>query len=134
MSVENTEELKNRFAERLMRSNRITATRNWSKRDLDAMLGYFHDVCIDVRTMPVVLFSSIDDLVGAIRVPADSILRNPMAVWKVVEGDLSLATEDLQHGLCLEETFYTISGEYIPEGIFEIAAWGVFVTGRAGEF
>jgi hypothetical protein len=73
---------------------------------------------------PLILFSSVDRLIGAVRIPAISALENAEAVWEVVGEDLSLTSADLVDGLCVEKNYYGGNGRYVKEGIFEITAWG----------
>jgi hypothetical protein len=127
LSLEKTEKLKTAFFARVKTESKDVSL-CWRREDEDTPASHLRDLCADVRGLPVILFSSVDHLVGAARVPADLILRNAMSVWKVVEEDLSLTTEDLQHGLCLEANFYTPSGEYVRTGVYELTAWGAFRT------
>jgi hypothetical protein len=53
-------------------------------------------------------------------------------VWSVVEEDLCLATNDLEHGICLEEGFYDNMGNYVKDGIYELATWGDFSIQNTG--
>jgi hypothetical protein len=134
LSVEKTQELKSAFFDKV-KNDRKAIKAFWERQDKDDLVAHLFDVCIDVRSLPVILFSSVDEFIGAVRVPAECILRNAMSVWRVVEEDLSLATDDLQSGLCLEENFYAPTGEYVKTGGFEIAAWGAFaraIEGAAG--
>lgn len=132
LSIERTEELKRAFFTKVkMEGQAIKAW--WEKQEKEILSAHLLDMCVHVRTLPVILFSSVDQFVGAVRVPADCVLRNAMAVWEVIKEDLSLATEDLQHGLCLEENFYNLSGEYVREGLYELTAWGVFARNRGSK-
>jgi hypothetical protein len=125
ISVERTEELKRAFFAKVKSEDRAMKA-SWEKDERETLLAHLLDTCVDVRTLEVILFNCLDRFVGAVRVPADCVLRNAMAVWQVVKEDLSMMTEDLQHGLCLEENFYAPSGEYVREGLYELTAWGKF--------
>jgi hypothetical protein len=82
--------------------------------------------CADMlRTSRVVVFSSVDDTIGAIHANAEPILCNVRAVWNVVGEDFRLTTANLTDGLCLGMEQYTLSGNYIPEGVYELAGWGI---------
>jgi hypothetical protein len=131
LSLEKTEEVKRAFFIKVKEEQAIKAW--WEKHEKETLLFHLLDICADVRTLIVILFSSVDQFIGAVRVPADSILENAMAVWEVVKEDLSLATEDLQHGLCLEENPYTPSGKYVREGMYELTIWGLFAPQRGKE-
>jgi hypothetical protein len=125
LSIEQTQVLKRAFFIKV-KSESQRRRLTWERPAWEHLLAHLLDVCINVRTMPIVLFSSIDQFIGAIRLPADCVLRNVLAIWEVVGEDLSLTTDDLQHGLCLEENFYTPSGDYMKEGVYELIAWGRF--------
>ena len=84
------------------------------------------DICISVGQLPVILFSSVDDVIGATRLPASRVLAHFEEVWKVTEEDLSLATPNLQHGFRLEINFYCEDSEYVKEGVCELTTWGAF--------
>jgi hypothetical protein len=125
LPIEDTERLKSAFFDRI--KNRTgTRTEYWDKLDTDELVALLHDLCIDVRSLPVVLFNEADQFIGGVRVPVDYVLRNAMAVWKIVGQDLSLVTEDLQNGLCLEENSIRPSGEFVKEGFYELTTWGLF--------
>jgi hypothetical protein len=125
LPIERTMELKRAFFTKV-KARSEESSRCWDKQERDTVVSHLLNACVEVRSISVVLFSSVDQFVGAVRVPADSVLRNAMSVWEVVKEDLSLTTEDLQHGLCLEENFYTTSGDYVRGGLYELTAWGVF--------
>jgi hypothetical protein len=135
LPIEHTEELKRAFFIKVVdvreRKTRKELRVNWEKRDIYNLVSRLNDLCIAVGPLPVVLFSSVDQFIGAIRLPADCILRNVISVWKVVEEDLCVTTEDLQHGLCLEENYYTRLGDYKKEGVYELTLWGMFAEGKA---
>lgn len=118
-------ELKNVFFAKV-KSESEKSRRPWKRQDRDAVVNHLLNVAVGVSTMSAILFSSVDPYIGAVRVPADRVLRNAMSVWDVVKEDLSLTTEDVQHGLCLEENFSTPSGEHVSEGFYELTTWGLF--------
>src|SRR5262249_16712533 len=109
LPLETTEELKREFFARV-KSRSQASKLWWESNDGSNLLAHLLDLSIDARTTPVILFSSIDLFVGAVRVPADCVLRNAMTVWKVVMEDLAIATEDLESGLCLERNLYNAVG------------------------
>lgn len=129
LSLERTEKLKRAFFERV-KSESKKPKLYWEKREWSEVAAHLIGLCTHARNPAVILFSSIDEFVGAVRIPADAVLKNALPVWEVVKDDLCLTTEDLQHGLCLEENFYTPSGNHVREGFFELTAWGQF-TGLA---
>lgn len=129
LSIEKTEELKVAFFTKL-RDGTEALKVNWIKQEQTELLTHLLDVSVAVGALQVVLLSSVDRFIGGVYLPANCVLRNVMATWKVVEEDLSMATEDLQHGFCLEENFYTPAGHYVAEGIYDISAWGAFARAR----
>jgi hypothetical protein len=88
---------------------------------------YFATISPAIWTRHVALFSSRDEYYGAVRVPAQWVLKNPFDIWKVTEQDLSVAAEDLSSGLCLEYNYYNRHGQYMAEGVYEVTAWGELI-------
>jgi hypothetical protein len=126
LGPEETAILKAQFFSKVRHEGGDTVNLNWPKGRLREVLDYLEDICIEVGESPVVLFSSVDHLIGAVRVPADRVLGNAMSVWEVVKNDLCLATEDLAGGLCVEQNYYDLQGEYVAEGVYELTGWGDF--------
>jgi hypothetical protein len=126
MSLEETEKLKKTFFEKV-RQREGVVRRHWAKNVFDELASLLRNLSVDVGAMPVVLFSSVDQCIGAVRLPADRVLTHIEAIWKVVEEDLCVTTLNLQHGFCLEFNFYTETGEYRREGVYELTAWGAFL-------
>ncbi|MCY2965979.1 MAG: hypothetical protein NT069_20500 [Planctomycetota bacterium] len=125
LSIERTEDLRRAYFNKI-RTISDKAKLFWGTQERDRLVAHLLDVCVDVRTTAVILFSSVDRFVGAVRVPADTVLRNAIAVWDIVNEDLCVTTDDLQHGLCLEENFYYPAGEYVSGGLYELTVWGLF--------
>jgi hypothetical protein len=125
LSIEETGELKTAFYS-IVRDERRAVRTFWRKTQSDDLIAHLLEMRKIARSPNAIVFSSVDRFIGAVRVPADCVLRNAMVVWQVVGEDLSLATDDLHDGLCLEETFYTAGAEYVREGLYELTAWGVF--------
>jgi hypothetical protein len=132
LSIEETKKLKTAFFDRVKYPTEGFRF-FWHKRDRESLQSHLRALSVAVRDLRVVLFSSVDHLIAAVRVPADCVLANAMGVWEIVEEDLSLATEDLRNGLCLEENYYTAEAVYVKEGVFELTTWGMFARPRADE-
>jgi hypothetical protein len=129
LSIEETEELKKAFY-RVVRDQVKTSRSFWQDSHRDGLAAHLLADSIIAQDIEIIMFSHMDQFVGAVRVPAVSVLRNAMAVWQVVGEDLSLATHDLQNGLCLERNFYTAEGAYVSSGIYELSEWGIFAEFR----
>src|SRR5207249_3292230 len=98
---------------------------NWPKESIGALAISLKLSLIEPST-PLVLFSSVDEYIGAIRLPAGVVLTRFQAVWEVVEEDFLVSTLDLGSALCVELNFYDVEGRYVRDGVFEVAGWGVF--------
>src|SRR5205085_2381133 len=81
-----------------------------------------------LTAFPVILFSSVDYWIGAVKAPAGPVLANARRVLKVVEDDLNLTSAEAEDGLCVARDYYTPDGTYMSEGVFSLAVWGVFDT------
>jgi hypothetical protein len=129
LSPEDSSVLKTCFIEKL--TDPGTEKTWWRQQEKPLLLKHLHYLSDAVGAMPIILFSSVDSLLGAVRLPADLILRNVVAVWSVVQEDLCIATEDLADGLCLEQNFHTPDGDFHKGGVFELSVWGRFNRGLA---
>ncbi len=58
---------------------------------------------------------------------AGAVLTNWEEVWAVTEEDLVLMTRDGEHGLCLEENWYSPAGSKGREDRYDMVRWGAFV-------
>lgn len=125
LSIEHTDELKREFFRRL-KAKQGVSRHNWPKHSLPELSAQLTDLCIDLRLTPVVLFSDVDEYLGAVELPATSVLLNIARVWKVVHDDFRVATPDITSGLCLEANFYDLRGKYLEAGVLEVVSWGVF--------
>jgi hypothetical protein len=94
------------------------------------MVAFAKGLSLRLGTMKTILFSRNDQLLGAVNVPAAMVLTNVDEVWKLVGEDLSLTTEDLGHGFCLELNYYDGKGNYVKEGTYFLTAWGL-LTGES---
>lgn len=126
LDLDATAELKASFVNALLKHNKGPFKRFWPKDSVNEVTIHLLTLAERVGAMPVVLFSKVDDLIGAVELPAERVLPHALAVWRVVEYDLSLVTRDVQHAMCLEETQYSASGEYLSAGMYEFTGWGAF--------
>ncbi|QVL30345.1 hypothetical protein KIH39_15960 [Telmatocola sphagniphila] len=125
LTLEHTEELKIAFFKKVKNEN-AQSSNHWSKSEIAKILSGLFGLSKTLMSTEVILFSSIDQFVGGIRVPAGLILRNLLPVWQLVNEDFAMTTEDVEHGICLEENPYTETGEYVNYGQYQITSWGFF--------
>jgi hypothetical protein len=121
-----TKEIRDAFFS-MIRDRRDVVRLNWGWDEKDRVLKYIATIPAAMWTKQVALFSSRDEYYGAVRIPASWILKNPFAVWKVTEEDLSIATEDLSSGFCLGRNYYDLEEQYVAEGVYELTAWGELI-------
>jgi hypothetical protein len=124
LSAEMTAALKQQFVRRLKSAD--GAYREWPVRAREDVIAHLRSLGRLVGPVEVILFSNVDELIGGARVTADLVLGDPFTIWDFVGNDLSMVTEDLSSGLCVEMNDYTRSGEYEKDGVFSVLAWGVF--------
>jgi hypothetical protein len=124
LPLDDTEALKRAFVERLQSTE--VSYREWPLDQKDEVIGEVRARIGRAELRDVVLFSSVDEFVGAARITTDGVTRDPMAVWDLVENDLMVVTDDLANGLCLEINYYTREGEYAKDGVYAMTTWGVF--------
>lgn len=117
-----TDQLKATFVERLQSPD--ARYREWPGEQSDQVVAHLHALERSVGSTEVVLFSKVDEYIGAARVGADAVLRDPMRMWEFVGTDLTLVTEDLAGGLCLERNQYTREGAYVKAGVYALTTWG----------
>jgi hypothetical protein len=79
-----------------------------------------------VGTLPTVMFSSVDEYLGAVMLPAKAILEHWNRAWTVVDHDLCITTDSAAHGLCLEKNHIDEQGMCHPQSFFEATSWGNF--------
>ncbi len=117
-----TDQLKETLVERLQSPD--ARYREWPVEQSEQVVAHLHALGRSVGSTEVVLFSKVDEYIGAARVGADAVLRDPMRMWEFVGTDLTLVTEDLAGGLCLERNQYTREGDYIKAGVYALTTWG----------
>ncbi len=72
----------------------------------------------------VVVFHQYDKFTGALIVDPKAVLSHVQDIWPIVDQDLSLCTETLDDGFCLEFNHYGNHDEY------ELTTWGFFSPRR----
>lgn len=125
LPLEETEDLKHAFFVAL--KERCSYLEHWPASALTEIATLLSIMAADVGSLPIVLFSSVDQYIGALQLPASAVLENSLATWRVVEEDLRFATIDMKSGLCLEFNDYTEIGERIVRDMYELGSWGNFV-------
>jgi hypothetical protein len=124
LPLEQTESLKKVFFEKTMAKD--VMRQHFASGSLDKLADALMNLSISARLMPVILFSSVDQYLGAVQLPASVALSNFLAIWKVVEEDFCISTLDSKNGLCLERNFYDEGGNHVKDGVYELIAWGLF--------
>ena len=123
LDLTETERLKEAFVARLINDEMPLRSRLWKEaqeKDVYAALAGLAKLNSGVE---IILFSSVDDLIGGCALDAARVLENATEVWKVVKNDFGLATRDVADGLCLERNYASQHGGYV----FELSVWGRFV-------
>lgn len=127
LGIEETEQLRAEYFEVFEQHNQND--RRFAAKDaLGRLLDEIERSLARDGERPVVLFHSQDKYIGAVRLDAEAISRALEAIWRLTEEDLCVATPDLNSGFCLEMNYYDGSDTYVPDGVFELTAWGDFVT------
>jgi hypothetical protein len=126
LSLEATEQLRVEFVNR-MQSGAI-CYREWPVHRKDNLTGFLRALSRNVGSLEVVLFSDVDEYIGAASVRSDAVLENATDIWEFVGNDLAFATLDLSSGLCVEMNYYTSEGAYRRDGVFSFTGWGVFAV------
>src|SRR3989304_5127844 len=125
ISVENTTNLKLLFYERIKNDLAVT-NNNWPLNDSDALFEHIASMTSSPFPENIVLFNNVDDIIGALCVQAQTVLINAKSVWEIVGEDLRIASKDMKNGLCLGKEYYSIDGEYISSGVYQLTGWGIF--------
>lgn len=127
LSIKDTEILKQLFFEKI-KNDKHLLQKNFSTDSFNEILASFRDLSIDLHKLQVIVFSNVDQYIGAVYLSAGQVFLNLGTIWDAVGEDLCITTQDLKNGLCLEFNFYTDTGEYKKEGIYKYSAWGQFVV------
>ncbi len=125
ISVPDTLELRYRYLERAQEGG--DREDGWDRADKDSMELLLLDLATKHHDRKVVLLSSADRVIGAVTTTAGAILTNWEEVWTLTEEDLVMMTKDGKHGLCLEENWYSPSGNAGREDRYDMVRWGDFV-------
>ena len=95
----------------------------WSRQETDALFDKLRRLA--GQNLPsIVLFSSVDEDIGALELPAEAVLLRAERVWESVEIDLAMASRDCSDGLCLGESMYDADGNFVAGGVYELVCWG----------
>ena len=126
LSIEETQELRTAFFGRVKATSSVVIPGERLRDVLEEM----SNLANTLGDWPVILFSSEDTLLGAVRVPAGAVLQHPLDVWAVVKQDLSLTSEDVLHGLCLERNHMTPDGVHHDQPVYELSSWGTLALAK----
>jgi len=121
--LDRTQNLKAGVFERL-RTKEGTVCVTSSKISLDEIAAILNGVSLILQSTLVLLFSSVDQFIGAVQLPANVLLPHFKQVWQVVDEDFIVVTNDAMSGLCIERNFYDKNSSYVREGVYEVFIWG----------
>jgi len=124
LSIEETDELKQRFYSRYQQLDRVSRD-VWLAHAFPRIIQLLQRLAGRVGSLPVALFRRKNGLLTAVMAPADATLTRFPAFVHLGEEDLALTTTDLEHGLSLELDWYDDAGEYVQGGVYELRRWGV---------
>jgi len=119
LTPEDTAILKRKFYEKAVAAGRRSKS-IWPGQDRQAVLQHVSDMQKRIPDHPVILFSSVDPLIGAAVVALHCILRSVAEAWGVTEEDLCVGSDAMRDGLLLEYNLYGRASEY------ELVCWGEF--------
>jgi hypothetical protein len=105
----------------------------WPLSESGAVASVLEDIARQTSVRHGIVFSDKDVYLGAVRLPVTAILNHAWSVWRVVGEDLTFASADLSDGLCVEINYYADRGQYVPEGVYELSAWGRLMPGGGGQ-
>lgn len=125
LTIAETDRLKKSFFERIKNGNDVEH-KNWSYVQISDQVSFLRVLGINLKNISVIVFSSADKYIGAIRLPMVYVFTHLDEIWDVVGEDLCVTTDDLISGFCFEFNFYTESGEYVKEGVYKSSVWGEF--------
>lgn len=125
LSLETTETLKSDFLAQVRR-HQASGRQYWLGGACDRFANCLNKLGLELGSKRLVLFSSVDEYLGAVELPAAVITSGFRAIWDVVEEDFCVTTADLKDGLCVELNFYDADGKYVQEGVWEVTCWGAF--------
>jgi len=124
LSVPETLELRYRFLERVQDGG--DREEGWDREDRDELETVLLGLAAAHHDRPVVLLSSADRVIGALRTTVGEVLTHWEQVWEVTEEDLAVLSEDGAHGLCLEENWYSLADEEGRQDRYDLTLWGDF--------
>lgn len=124
LGIKETDNLRSRFIDKVKNEhqNRLF----FGERDLERVLDRLRNRLSQFDACRIVVFHDDDRYLGALLVTPLAIATTLDDLWRALNDDLCIATIDLNSGFCLERNFYNESGEFFPNGIFELTSWGEF--------
>lgn len=81
-------------------------------------------LAISVEGIDAIMFLFQDSFLDAVRVRADTALRNVEGLRVLMYGDFCLCTSGAEDGFWIELGYYDDQGRHIPNGLVELSAWG----------
>lgn len=125
LAPDQTCQLRKKFFD-IVKGENVGFRKCWPDSEKNRLSDYVGYLAASIEDSFAVLFNSQDAFFGAVRVPVATVLQNLYPVWRVVEEDIALASEDMVTGLCIERGFYDENGMYVKDGVYELVAWGRF--------
>lgn len=127
INIAQTAELREKFFAHVKRRDSAVRRLFVHKSNIELTVEKLSMLNVIVPDVEIVLFSSVDALLGGVRLPARVVMSNISKIWDVVKQEFCIATLDVGSGLCIEDSVYDENDLYVPNGIYEITAWGVFI-------
>lgn len=117
----NSEIIEARFFEHLRRG--VPCERNLAQPELAALRESLSSLAVDRL---VIVFSPNPGVLGAFMADSSRILPRLDVLAEHCGYELAVMAVDSEHGLSLERSNYTDSGEYVAGGVVLLRAWGDF--------
>lgn len=127
VGLEETEVLKSKLDEELRENLEITKV-EWPSNAETKMYDFLTSQAKFFNNI-VYLFSTVDNMIGAVQVPLHNVLLNTKDIWKLVQQDIKLLDLRMDGWLCLEKKFYSLDNIYIANGIFLLSSKGTLKMG-----
>jgi hypothetical protein len=122
LPLQETSYLKDRFFQRVKFGGELHNF--WTVEKYPELLSFLVNIGKKTHGLEFVLFHSMDNCIGAIRMKSETIFENIERIWDITQEDLCLASEKIEDGLCLEFNYYNQLGNYEPNGVYELTSWG----------
>jgi hypothetical protein len=123
VSLEETDSLKTNFVSKMQHDNKIFRFNIEINRKAELYSTLKHMASL-IGPLRVIMFTDVDKYLGAVDVPADSVLIRAKNIWNYIGNDFVLLDNNLDSGICIEINYYNLQGSYEKNGVLEINSWG----------